>query len=70
MSCQHDNLQFNSGDYYLTCVLCGARWGRINNLKQPEYGLDKDGKPVGCTPEEANNGWYDQNQIRQKRYDL
>ena len=66
MGCQHIAVQFNSGDYYVACHACGARWARIDNSKQPEYGHDKDGKPIGCMPEEANQGWYDVDQFRHR----
>jgi hypothetical protein len=63
--CQHKELQFNSGDYYITCHACGFRWARIHH-SQPEYGHDKDGKPIGCTPERANVGFCDPDQFRRK----
>jgi hypothetical protein len=50
MTCPHDHLTFNSGDYYLHCLDCHAYWGRIN-IGQPEYGTDANGIRVGCWPE-------------------
>jgi hypothetical protein len=49
MACQHERLYFGSGDYYVMCELCDASWARING-RQPEYGFDVNGKPIGADP--------------------
>ena len=54
-NCDHGILHFGSGDYYLFCDGCGASWMRRGSNKQ-EYGVDKDGKPIGAAPEESNKG--------------
>lgn len=64
MTCQHPELSFSSGDYYVRCAACLAQWGRINNSKQPEYGEGADGSKIGCTPEEANQGFTADNKVR------
>ena len=64
-ACQHPVVQFNSGDYYVACESCDARWGRIT-WKQHEYGEDKDGNPVGCAPGESNQGFCDPDHRRHR----
>lgn len=54
--CTHAKLQFNSGDYYISCVGCQATWMLRARDGRPEYGLDGDGKRVGAAPDEANKG--------------
>lgn len=67
MACNHPELNFASGDYYVACWGCGARWARINNQKQPEYGEGADGSKIGCTPEEANQGFEESDNSRVRR---
>ncbi len=55
-NCQHDELQFNSGDYYVTCTKCSARWGRLAPDRY-EYGKDVSGNPIGCCPEACTPGF-------------
>ena len=54
--CDHDTLYFGSGDYYVFCAGCGARWGRLGATDRPEYGESADGVEVGCDPQSANLG--------------
>lgn len=55
--CRHDKLYFGSGDYYVFCAGCDARWGRLDPRgTRREYGTDKDGNEIGCMPEAANQG--------------
>lgn len=54
--CEHPTLFFNSGDYYLTCLGCGARWATMDTSRQAEYGTDRHGREVGACPEAANIG--------------
>jgi hypothetical protein len=49
MACEHKVLMFGSGDYYVFCKECAARWGRLAS-DRPEYGEDKEGRFVGCAP--------------------
>ena len=28
--CQHNSIRFGSGDYYVFCDSCNAKWARIN----------------------------------------
>lgn len=66
--CQHIELQFNSGDYYIACHACGARWARIGpSHEQPEYGTDYKGNPIGARPELANQGFSDPDQMRSRK---
>lgn len=65
LPCQHIELQFNSGDYYVACHQCNARWGRISSTR-PEYGFDAKDNPIGCAPEEANQGFNDVDQFRRR----
>lgn len=66
--CQHVELQFNSGDYYLTCHVCQARWARIaTKTKRFEYFQLPNGEWVGACPEEANQGFSDVDQYRRRR---
>ena len=51
--CIHANLQFNSGDYYVSCIDCHAMWMRKSRGSQPEYGYDYQGRKIGAAPEEA-----------------
>ena len=51
--CIHANLQFNSGDYYVSCIDCHAMWMRKSRGSQPEYGYDHQGRKIGAAPEEA-----------------
>ncbi len=51
--CIHLKLQFNSGDYYVSCVDCGAMWMRKSHGTRPEYGFDHQGRQIGAAPEEA-----------------
>jgi len=53
--CQHPQLWFYSGDYYVRCATCHATWGRLK-FGQQEYGM-VNGQPVGCSPEAANHGF-------------
>jgi hypothetical protein len=46
-TCQHPRLHFGSGDYYLFCYDCDARW-IIHNGKSPEYGINSDGVKIGA----------------------
>lgn len=55
-ACQHPQLWFASGDYYVTCPACLARWGRLSNDGRREYARVK-GIKVGCEPKEANQGF-------------
>jgi len=56
VDCVHARLQFNSGDYYVACVDCGAMWMRKSRGLQPEYGFDHQGRRIGAAPEESNIG--------------
>lgn len=51
--CRHLSLAFGSGDYYIFCQDCDARWVAHNAI-QSEYGYDSDGKPVGADPSVTN----------------
>ena len=53
MSCQHKELQFSSGDYYILCTECSRKWATVNP-ERPEYGEDKYGRQVGADPTIAN----------------
>ncbi len=66
--CQHDELQFQSGDYYVACTKCHAKWGRLT-MNRPEYGVDAEGKPIGCAPEECSPGFrqFGPDQYRPRR---
>lgn len=45
--CSHATLQFHSGDYYLACRACNARWAMLGRTtSQGEY----------LQPEAANKG--------------
>jgi len=46
--CNHEQISFGSGGYYLICLKCAATWARVGG--QPEYGFDKNGNPVGANP--------------------
>ena len=50
--CQHTELQFGSGDYYLFCHACGAWWAMID----PETHL--------VIPEQSNQATQSVNQLR------
>lgn len=68
MSCNHPRLQFNSGDYYLTCRDCGARWARIGYITdQPEYGVDAKGFHIGARPDLANAGFTETDPMRHRQ---
>jgi hypothetical protein len=67
MACQHGVLQFNSGDYYVTCPTCHARWGRLSDDGRPEYRTLEDGTNVGCDPSKSNQGFCDRDQFRCRR---
>jgi hypothetical protein len=55
--CRHEQVHFGSGDYYVFCLGCGARWGRLDPLgKRREYGVSMDGEEIGCDPSAANRG--------------
>lgn len=53
--CDHKTLMFGSGDYYIFCQDCGAKWMGHDGSSQ-EYGVSATGKPVGATPETSNKG--------------
>ena len=53
--CRHLTLSFGSGDYYIFCNDCDAKWCAHNHT-QSEYGYDKDGKPIGADPSVCNKG--------------
>jgi len=63
--CDHPVVSFQSGDYYVFCRVCDARWGAIKT-GQDEYGTDATGKSIGCAPEVANIGPPICDQIRVK----
>lgn len=54
--CDHEILQFNSGDYYLTCTTCKASWMRRDPARR-EYGEAADGTKIGAAPELSNIGF-------------
>jgi hypothetical protein len=46
--CEHKAIYFGSGDYYLFCHNCGARWvctNEVRDIGSPELA----NKGVGCT---------------------
>ncbi len=49
-ACQHLHLRPHSGGFYWGCDDCHQMWA-IVRPGQPEYGVDKDGKPVGAAPD-------------------
>lgn len=67
VDCQHQELWLNSGDYYVTCLECHARWGRLSNDGRPEYRTLDDGTKIGCAPEESNQSPQDSDPIRRSR---
>jgi len=50
--CRHLNISFGSGDYYIFCNDCPAKWVAHND-HQPEYGYE-DGKAVGADASVSN----------------
>ena len=54
-ACQHTELQFNSGDFYLVCTKCSSKWALVGG--QPEYGIDAKGQPIGANPLLQNRGF-------------
>jgi len=44
-ACDHAELTFGSGDYYIFCHACGRKWAVMG--KGDEYGI-VNGKPVGA----------------------
>ena len=63
MACQHEHLQFQSGDYYITCMHCHLKWATVNAF-QAENGYNSDDKLVGTDPTVANKGFTDLGGIR------
>ena len=55
--CSHERLAFGSGDYYIFCDACRRQWC-LHGLDRPEYGNDKDGKPIGADPSQCVFGFY------------
>ncbi len=54
--CDHERLTFGSGDYYIFCSDCSARWGALNWAIGMEYEYGADGKiRVGCDPSVCTN---------------
>ena len=53
-NCDHPNLRFGSGSYYVFCTSCMARWVRHNKI-QPEYGFDASGSHIGSDPSLVKN---------------
>lgn len=51
LCCNHDTLHFASGDYYIFCNKCGARWGMLGD--HPEHGWDSTGNKIGTDPSRA-----------------
>lgn len=41
--CTHHRVHFGSGDYYLFCQGCGAKWVRADGLDQAAPGLSNRG---------------------------
>ena len=58
--CQHERLQFLSGDYYVACKDCLATWMR-RGPDRPEY--DGNGK-IGGAPDLANQGFLPDGLLR------
>jgi hypothetical protein len=58
MDCRHEELWFNSGDYYINCWKCGASWMRRDPTRGNEY-REICGEKIGAAPELANQGFYD-----------
>jgi hypothetical protein len=55
VDCEHNTLMFGSGDYYIFCQDCNARWGALRD-GVPEYEFGSDGKiRVGCDPTVCTN---------------
>lgn len=52
--CIHPELNFASGDYYVTCARCNAMWMRKARDGRAEYGWDHNNHPVGAAPSEAS----------------
>jgi hypothetical protein len=57
-NCQHPQLWFGSGDYYVICRDCHAKWGRLSNDGRREYAT-VNGTAIGCSPDAANHGFVD-----------
>lgn len=55
MACQHENLRFGSGDFYVFCCDCRHRWATI---------AYKEGAGDQISPEDANQGYKTDGQIR------
>lgn len=53
--CEHKTLFFGSGDYYLFCQHCPAKWATIVD-GQDEHGSNYSGKPIGCAPSASGKG--------------
>jgi hypothetical protein len=66
VGCQHPQLHFGSGDYYVFCSVCLARWGRLSDDGRPEYRTLDDGTKIGCAPEEANKGYVSDGTTRKR----
>jgi hypothetical protein len=63
MACQHDRLNFGSGDYYVMCVDCGAVWARMSG-RRPEYGVGIHGKMIGTDPNSCTPGFKQDGALR------
>ena len=55
LDCLHDELTFDSGDYYVGCRKCNSKWVKVN-LTWPESGTNRAGQQVGGDPASANIG--------------
>jgi hypothetical protein len=63
--CQHKQIWFGSGDYYVFCHACGAKWV-MHGADRPEYGEREDGTKIGGAPELSNKAkpYFDQSEPR------
>lgn len=55
-ACRHETLICGSGDYYLACPTCHAKWMRAAPGRA-EYGTLPDGERVGAAPELCQPGF-------------
>lgn len=70
MPCNHPELQFGSGDYYIFCHACHGVWARMaGDGVRPEYGKDAAGNPIGAAPEKANNSFFESDPYRRRKAD-
>jgi hypothetical protein len=63
--CYHEKLSFHSGDFNIYCRNCQRMWAMMGEYAH--YGKDKDGNPIGASPENAQGIYIPEFRVKEKK---